>query len=741
MKRWTNVISALLFFLVSLSCLSTEVSLTDDEVAPIADAGPNQTIFEGDIAMLDGSLSVGSVVDRVFTENLKVSGNPSPISKREPQVHVDRDDVIHVVWTESVQKFDDAVLYYSKSTDGGLTFGPNVQIMNVTKILPGERTLNPRFDLDEVGTIQVVWTSVDESGYRPAIYHSKSANGGASFGEPQVVLQQNFSCGLSIDSEGTIHLLAHGLEGDLYHLTSDDSGESFGGAIRVNDHDVLDASYIGSKMVVDRLDDIHVAWIGRKVGEDTGVDVYYSKSADGGLSFSYSLRVHGETGEVDEEFGDLDVDSNGNPHIVWLERSFNDHVARLAYAKSSDAGSGFDETILLRNDEDTGLGAGLVADPSIAVGSDDLPRIAWSESFLTVKDGNIWYSEFEEAQNNFSRRILVTDDGKNNTRQVGQVLGVDQNGHSHIIWMDEREGEYEIYYSRTIPGRATIVSFEWDVSSHHDSDGDGNFTNDVDASGPKPTFPYGDDGDYVVTLKVTDEMGATAYDTATVTVLNVDPAISSASFAVENVTATVLFRIAGEKWHDVEIHLFEDDSEVGYANITRYPGSPNDQMILIANISADLSKRYSATAHYTPEDDPPNGQLLGASPAWLILAFDDEERRIHHTFNVRHEDTWVWEIESLNQYFPLVVTFEATAYDPGSDDLRFIWDFGDGASQDNLYYNDGLGPDPPLSPTMNAVTLTDKARHTYSSVDLYTITLKVEDDDGGWNTIQMALNL
>jgi parallel beta-helix repeat protein len=48
----------------------------------------------------------------------------------------------------------------------------------------------------------------------------------------------------------------------------------------------------------------------------------------------------------------------------------------------------------------------------------------------------------------------------------------------------------------------TIESYQWDFDADFDYDGDGNKTNDVDAVGPNPTYVYGDDGVYNVTLTV-----------------------------------------------------------------------------------------------------------------------------------------------------------------------------------------------------------------------------------------------
>ena len=94
--------------------------------------------------------------------------------------------------------------------------------------------------------------------------------------------------------------------------------------------------------------------------------------------------------------------------------------------------------------------------------------------------------------------------------------------------------------------------------------------------------------------------------------------------------------------------------------------------------------------------------------------------------------------------YPLdLITFDGSAVDPGSDDLSFAWEFGDGTSlSGRTYFNDGLGPDPPNSPGGTfSFTAEDSVQHAYDLPGNYVVRLTVRDDDGAEATAEFAIHI
>ena len=216
----------------------------------------------------------------------------------------------------------------------------------------------------------------------------------------------------------------------------------------------------------------------------------------------------------------------------------------------------------------------------------------------------------------------------------------------------------------------SIVAYSWDF-------GDG-----MTGSGATPTHSYTADGNYVVTLTVTDDAGDSGTDTSTVSIGAVgnEPPISDPSGPYSGtVGVAVAFDGTGSTDPDGTITSYEwdfgDGSTGGTATPTHtYAADGNYTVTLTVTDDAGASGAATTTASIgvgnRPPVSDPNGPYSGT--IGVAVAFDGTD-----------------------------------SYDPDGSIAAYSWDFGDGTT--------GSGATP---------------SHSYTVAGIYHVTLEVTDDAG-----------
>ncbi len=227
----------------------------------------------------------------------------------------------------------------------------------------------------------------------------------------------------------------------------------------------------------------------------------------------------------------------------------------------------------------------------------------------------------------------------------------------------------------TDPGNDELT-YTWDF-------GDGSDT----VTGTDVTHTYTDNGDYTVTLTVTDEEGETA-QTLDVSVNNVVPEITN---------------IDGETNVD-------EGEEVTYSAIASDSG--NDELTYTWNFGDDSEVVTGKNVNHTFADN-------GIYDATLSVEDEDGAKTTQNLSITVNNVAPTIETETAKTGDEgQAVTFNAILNDAGNDELTATWNFGDGSD--------------PITETLENTdeAIASSPTHIYSDDGIYTATLTVTDSDG-----------
>lgn len=299
----------------------------------------------------------------VMSDPINISKTPDRTSQGA-RINVDEDGSIYVAWDEFGATYPFEASMFSKSIDGGETFSTPV-----IAVMPSASNVGIE-QVDVVGTdiyVHIVSTKFNLSYGTTEVVSSRSTDGGNSFTTPFHALV----------SHGLVNSYASSIAYDEINFVGvawieDGVGIFFNRSVNNGDW-FLDPRIVSdfglSPDIAIASQNIYVVWDGSESGEPNDEEIFFSRSIDGGLTFSSPINISNLT---DEQSGPpiIKVDPSGNIYVVWPEKDSIDN-SRIFFTMSTDEGSSFSSPLVLSDPEEDSRY------PSIAVSNDNTIYVTW----------------------------------------------------------------------------------------------------------------------------------------------------------------------------------------------------------------------------------------------------------------------------------------------------------------------------------------------------------------------------
>lgn len=336
---------------------------------------------------------------------------------------------IHVFWSDYRVQSSNEQIFYKRSTDGGLTWGPDIQFTNVisSAVYPS---------IIAVGSyIHVVWFDVRTGG--PKIFYRRSIDNGTNWG-PDTQL----SFGDTTESRNpsvviagpVLHVVWHDNRNgnwEIYYRRSPDAGVTWEPETRLTTNS--GNSQFASVCVWGT--SVHLTWMDDRDGNK---EIYYKRSTDEGVSWGQDTRLTVDTAE--SNYPSIAV-SYSALYVVWQDVRLGGW--EIWGKRSLDGGLTWEADTRLTSEPSNSFY------PSVTASGTNI-HVAWQD----VRDNNweIYYKRSLDAGASWEAdmRLTNSDFNSNTPSIITNGTAVD------VLWQDDRDGNYEIYYKRDPTGNPPI---------------------------------------------------------------------------------------------------------------------------------------------------------------------------------------------------------------------------------------------------------------------------------------------
>lgn len=197
-------------------------------------------------------------------------------------------------------------------------------------------------------------------------------------------------------------------------------------------------------IAVDSGNNTHIVWMDERDSGYIYYEIYYTKLDSNGDTLVDDKRLTHHLKGV--AYPTIAIDSNNNVHITWSD--WRDINPEIYYTKLDDNGGTLIDDKRLTYASAYSFGA------TIAVDSDNNVHISWYD----LRDGGlnyeIYYTKLDNNGNTLVDDKRLTFDP---ARSCRPKIAIDFNDNVHITWDDDRDGNWEIYYTKLDNNGNTLV--------------------------------------------------------------------------------------------------------------------------------------------------------------------------------------------------------------------------------------------------------------------------------------------
>jgi hypothetical protein len=249
--------------------------------------------------------------------NSDVRVNDDTTNKEQSSVAmVTYNDEIYMVWHD--MRNGDFDIYFTKSTDGGTTWGDGSDNNNDVRVDDTDSNTNLS---DDSSTQKYPDIAVDNSGNIYVVWQDNRGNRG---------------------------------DHDIYLAKSTDSGATFNANVRVDDNGTGIFDQLHPCIGADNLGNIYIAWEDERESK-TDFDIYFTKSIDGGATFvTPNVHADDDTGTGLQKKPKIAVNNSASPpvlYIVWQDDRIIQNNFDVFFTYSTDGGTIWNDGIANDNDK------------------------------------------------------------------------------------------------------------------------------------------------------------------------------------------------------------------------------------------------------------------------------------------------------------------------------------------------------------------------------------------------------